>query len=253
MKTFITCLFIININIALVRSQSSMVFETNTTIEVTGSADICADVITINGSYSGDGTQCNAPLPVELLTFTASVEENRILLRWQTATEVNNYGFKIERNANLRSLSNLEGFENIGFVEGHGNSNSPKEYSFVDKTFLSGKYFYRLKQIDNDGKYEYSETIEVDLGMPKEFSLSQNFPNPFNPITTINFALPEASKVSLKVYSVIGDEVAELINEEKPAGFHHVDFNASELSSGIYFYEIIIGKFRSIRKMLLIK
>jgi len=273
MKTIITFLLMI-VTSSLNYSQSSIVFDAGTDIEVGTGADVSAGTITVNGTHSGGGTFNNGPLPVELVSFNAIIVKDKVELKWQTSTEVNNYGFEVERKAgslqsavssnpeSFRKISSNQ-FEKIGFVHGQGNSNSPKEYSFVDDAVFSGKYFYRLKQIDNDGKYEYSEAIEADLGTPKEFNLSQNYPNPFNPMTTIKFALPEASKVNLKVYSVMGEEVVELVNEEKPAGFHQVEFsarggsapggNASKLSSGIYFYEINAGKFRSIKKMLLIK
>lgn len=139
-------------------------------------------------------------------------------------------------------------------MQGNGNSNSAKEYTFTDEKISNGKYSYRLKQIDNDGKYEYSKEIEIDVDkIPTVFALAQNYPNPFNPATVISFQLPVDSKVQLKIYDVVGSEVATLVNEERPAGFHHVEFNARGLASGIYFYSLQAGEFLQIKKFVLMK
>ncbi len=144
-------------------------------------------------------------------------------------------------------------WENIGFVVGHGNSNSPKTYSFTDDSPLGGsKFQYRLKQIDTDGKYEYSDEIEVEI-IPSKFALYQNYPNPFNPSTKIKYQIPEVSFVTLKVYDVLGKEVAALVNEEKQAGNYEVEFNAINLPSGIYFYRLQTGNFVATKKMVLMK
>jgi hypothetical protein len=227
------------------------------------------------GRRNIDGT----PLPVELTSFSASVVGNTVKLNWKTETEVNNYGFDVERNTPLNPLSRGEAegrgvWEKIGFVNGNGNSNSPKSYSFTDANVLSGKYSYRLKQIDNDGQFEYSKTIEVDLGAPTKFELSQNYPNPFNPVTKIKYTIPnvtlsmssraesrdEGSLVVLKVYDVLGNEVTTLVNEEKPAGVYEVEFSSVGLASGIYFYRIAIqsdklqsGSFVETKKMIIMK
>ncbi len=202
--------------------------------------------------------QVDHNLPVELSSFSASVIGNAVKLNWKTETEVNNYGFDVERYA---LSAERQAWEKIGFVNGNGNSNSPKSYSFEDKSVLSGKYSYRLKQIDNDGQFEYSKTIEVDLAAPKKFELSQNYPNPFNPTTTIRFSLPDASLnpsqggtlVKLTVYNVLGQQVAVLVNDILEAGVHTINFNASELNSGIYIYKLEAGSFVQTRKMTLIK
>jgi hypothetical protein len=154
--------------------------------------------------------------------------------------------FEIERRQ-----ENSE-FVLIGFVEGKGTTTERQEYSYIDRSVTAGKYFYRLKQIDYDGTFEYSNEIEVDTA-PLSFSLEQNYPNPFNPITTIKFNLPEKEFVSLKVYDIIGKETAVLLNEEKPAGLHSVQFDASGLSSGTYFYKLQAGSKIITRKMLLLK
>jgi hypothetical protein len=194
-----------------------------------------------------------APLPVELISFTASVTDNRIQLHWKTATEINNFGFEVERLDSERSTTG-EVWKNIGFVEGHGNSSSEKEYDFVDKNVsLAGKYFYRLKQIDVDGTFDYSEVVEVELAAPSKFGISQNYPNPFNPITTIKYSLPKTSYITLKVYNTLGEEIAVLVNEIKEAGIYNARFDASKLSGGVYFYRIEAGGISQVKKMILLK
>jgi len=192
------------------------------------------------------------PLPVELSYFSAKVSENGINLKWRTETEVNNYGFEVERS----QMSNVNGqteWRKLGFVTGNGNSNSPKDYSFVDEKVLAGKYQYRLKQIDTDGQFEYSKTIEVNFGSPNKIELSQNYPNPFNPTTTISFSLPQSGNVTLKVYNTIGQQVAELVNGYKEAGVHTVNFSASDFNSGVYFYRLETESFSELKKMILVK
>jgi hypothetical protein len=190
------------------------------------------------------------PLPVELSSFSASIVGSSIKLNWKTETEVNNYGFEVERYA---LSAERQAWEKIGFVNGNGNSNSPKSYSFEDKNVTAGKYSYRLKQIDNDGQFEYSKAIEVDFGVPKKFELSQNYPNPFNPTTTIRFNLPEATNVKLTLFNILGQEVKTLVNESKESGVHTINFNATELNSGIYIYKLESGSFTQTRKMTLVK
>jgi len=169
------------------------------------------------------------------------------LLEWVTETEVNNYGFDIERSVGIGVWSK------IGFVNGYGNSNSPKQYLFTDEKLIGGsKFVYRLKQIDTDGQYEYSEEIEVEI-LPTEFALYQNYPNPFNPSTVIEYEVPENSFVSLKVFDLLGKELVTLVNEEKSAGSYNVKFNAGQLASGFYIYKIDAGNFTSTKKMLLLK
>jgi hypothetical protein len=197
-----------------------------------------------------NGSVYNGPLPVELSSFSASVVGNAVKLNWRTETEVNNYGFEIERYA---LSAERQAWEEIGFVNGNGNSNSPKSYFYEDKNVTAGKYSYRLKQIDNDGQFEYSKTIEVDLGAPKKFELSQNYPNPFNPTTTIRFNLPEAGNVKLTLFNILGQEIKTLVNEFKESGVHTINFDASELNSGMYIYKLEAGSFVQTRKMTLVK
>jgi len=185
--------------------------------------------------------------PVELTSFAATRIKEGVILLWETATEVNNYGFDIERSVDGRNWNKL------WFVEGHGNSNSPKSYSFVDNELISTKILYRLKQIDTDGSFEYSDVVEVLVDGQTEFKLVQNFPNPFNPSTVIRYSLPEASEVNLSVFNSLGQEVVNLINERQEAGRFNITFNASNLPSGIYYYSIRANNYYSVKKMLLLK
>ena len=189
----------------------------------------------------------NGPLPVELVSFSANLKESFVQLNWKTATEVNNYGFEVQRK-------NVSGeWKKVGFVKGNGNSNSPKHYTFSDKTVHSGKYFYRLKQIDIDGSFNYSKIVEVDVSAPVKYELSQNFPNPFNPTTVIKYSIPEDNYVTIKLYNVLGKEIGTLVNDFKQAGKYKVSFDGSNLPSGIYFYTIQSGNFRQVKKMILQK
>lgn len=190
----------------------------------------------------------DAPLPVELSSFTASVNRRDVTLNWTTATESNNSGFDIER-------SNSEGsWTKIGNVAGNGTVNTPHSYTYTDKNLNSGQYNYRLKQIDFNGNYEYFNlSNEVNVGIPTKYDLSQNYPNPFNPSTKINFDLPVDGKVSLKLFDMSGREVATLVNEVKTAGYYTISFNASNLSSGVYFYRLNAGDFTVTKKMMLVK
>ncbi|MDO8550213.1 MAG: T9SS type A sorting domain-containing protein, partial [Ignavibacteria bacterium] len=166
---------------------------------------------------------------------------------WTTATELNNSGFEIERK-----LENTN-WNKVTFVNGNGTTSSEKKYSYFDGNLTPGKYLYRLKQIDFDGSFEYSNIVEVNFEAPSKFELSQNYPNPFNPSTTISFSLPKASHVSLKVYNALGQEIAVLVNGIKEAGNHKIDFNPSNLNSGIYFYKLEAGNITQVKKMTLIK
>ena len=191
----------------------------------------------------------NAPLPVELTSFTTSVRSNTVHLNWETATEVDNYGFEVERKDNSTTWTK------IGFVEGHYTSNSPKYYNFSDKPTGTGKYSYRLKQIDNDGKFEYSPEVEVLIdNLPNGYLLEQNYPNPFNPETSIKFVLKENTKATLKVYNPMGELVATLFDGIADAGrYYDIKFSGTNLASGLYIYTLDAGKYRQTRKMILLK
>ena len=191
-------------------------------------------------------------VPVELISFCANYREKKIILTWSTATEVNNYGFEVQRLQNNESVR-LQDWETIGFIEGHGNSNSTKEYTYRDVSKLSGTVKYRLKQIDIDGSFKYSDIIKVVAESPTKFILAQNHPNPFNPTTKINFSIPKQSKVSIHVFNSLGQEMAELVNKDFSAGNHSVDFNATNFNSGIYFYTLQSANFTKTMKMILLK
>lgn len=193
------------------------------------------------------GFTASSALPVELSSFTASMTGTSVKLIWTTATEVNNYGFSAERK-----VQNEE-WKEISFIQGNGNSNSPKNYTFVDSSSLSGKIQYRLKQMDFDGKYEYSNVIEVKVETLTQFKLEQNFPNPFNPTTTISYNLPKSGLVNLVIYDVLGKEIKRLVSEYKQAGSYKINFDASALASGVYFYSLRANDFVSTKKMLLLK
>jgi hypothetical protein len=193
--------------------------------------------------------ESTAPIPVELVSFSASQNNFQIHLSWITATELNNQGFEIERKI-------FNEWEKIGFVEGNGTSIDKHYYSFSDvlNSFIGIEYiYYRLKQKDFDGTFEYSNEVEVLVSKPDNFSLKQNYPNPFNPSTKINFEIAEDSYVSLIIYDMLGNAVTTLISEELPSGRYDVDFNASELSSGTYLYKLSANDFIEVKKMILLK
>lgn len=195
-------------------------------------------------------------IPVELTNFTASVQKNSVFLKWNTATELNNKVFEIERATISNSKSEIRNLKwiDVGFVPGRGTTTEISSYSFVDENLIPGRYKYRLKQIDFDGKYKYYELDKaVEISSPIGFELAQNYPNPFNPSTTINFSIPHKGNVTLKVFDILGNEVATLINEEKPAGEYEVEFDGSILTSGIYFYQMKAGNFIQTKKMIYLK
>ena len=179
--------------------------------------------------------------------FTGQAENQKIVLNWKTASELNNNGFEIQRKDSKND------FRTIGFVQGEGTTSNPKEYFYSDYDLSSDKYLYKLKQIDFNGRYEYSNVIEIEFLSIDKFTLEQNFPNPFNPSTNIIYQLPLANEVSLKVYDVLGNEVATIVNEYKEAGRYEAQFNGSELTSGIYFYELKTGEYIENKKMILLK
>ena len=216
---------------------------------------------------SGDGA-----LPIELLSFNAVVEDNSVKLNWNTATEVNNYGFNLERRVQSATTDKNAEWETLGFIKGNGNSNSPKNYSFTDDLTLPCRQAgldhdlaldlqYRLKQIDFDGKFEFSDVVEVNIEVPSQFSLEQNYPNPFNPTTTIKYSIPAVEtghapslqRITLKVYDILGREVATLVNEQKAPGNYEVKFNGSKIASGVYIYQLKAGSFSRTKKLLLMK
>jgi hypothetical protein len=213
-------------------------------------------------------------IPVELISFTAEVVNNEVKLNWQTASEINNRGFEIERHCAISKFEfRNSNFKQIGFVQGNGTTTEFHSYTFFDKNVEPGLYQYRLKQIDFDGSFTYSDIVEAEVTAPNIFSLEQNYPNPFNPSTKIKFTIPanviasetkQSQLVTLKVYDILGNEIATLVNEEKPAGNYEVEFNTSSgirnlpagrqcLVSGIYFYQLKSGSYTETKKMILLK
>jgi hypothetical protein len=209
-------------------------------------------ILVIDGIRVGT-TWGDAPLPVELSSFTCTMNGRDIQLNWGTKTEKNSDKFVIERKTIGAS------WEAMGSVKAAVLSNSPKNYSYSDTKLQSGKYQYRLKMVDNDGSFSYSSIEAAEVAVPKDFAVSQNYPNPFNPSTKIDYQVPVDAKVILEVYNIAGQKVSELVNQEQSAGYYTVDFGASKLSSGIYIYRIVASdkatgnNFSSIKKMMLLK
>jgi photosystem II stability/assembly factor-like uncharacterized protein len=186
-------------------------------------------------------------IPVELVSFNADVWSGNVALSWSTASEVNNFGFEIQR-----SIDNTD-FLTIGFVNGYGTTTELNDYTYTDQNVTPGKYYYRLKQVDFDGTFEYSNIVEAEVVGPVDFSLNQNYPNPFNPSTVISFSIPVSDYVTIKIYDMLGNEVGVIVNEELPAGTHKAEFEIEGLSSGTYFYRMQAGSFVQSKKMTLIK
>jgi Secretion system C-terminal sorting domain len=222
---------------------------------------ISADGLTMTGTAYPPSGGSNAyvvkfenPTPVELTSFTANYENEKVMLNWITASEVNNRGFEVERK------DQTSGWNNIGFVSGNGTITRSNSYNFTDDSVVSNKYSYRLKQIDLNGTFKYSNVIEVNTNIINEFMLNQNYPNPFNPTTKINFSIPRTSNVKLIVYNTLGEKVATLIDGVKNEGSYETSFNGAGLASGIYVYRLEAqyvngqsGSFISSKKMILIK
>jgi len=208
--------------------------------QYSASQNITVDGIRVSTSWSD-------VVPVELTSFNAIARNNSVLLNWSTASELNNSGFAIERK---QENSN---WNRIAFVDGNGTTTSPNKYSYADANLSAGKYLYRLKQIDFDGSYEYSNIAEANIELPTKFELSQNYPNPFNPNTVIAYSLPQTSHVTLRIYNALGQEISTLVNGIVEAGNHNVDFNAALLSSGIYYYRLETNGLISMKKMMLLK
>ncbi len=196
-------------------------------------------------------------LPVELTLFTTTIKLNNVILNWRTETEINNLGFEIERKVPSSSSQNGidSGWVKIGFVPGHGTTTDPQEYFFLDDISMisSTTLSYRLKQVDFDGSYDYSDVVLVENISPGDFELKQNYPNPFNPSTSIQYAVGNQQLIVLKVYDALGVEIATLVNEEKPAGTYEIIFDAQVLTSGVYFYTLYAGSFIETKKMILLR
>jgi len=244
-------------------AQTSWVQEEISLAGLTSSQNKLRFELRTDGSITKDGWYVDdisiyvfAVVPVELSSFTATALNNSVELKWVTSSELNNSGFEIQR----KTLGDNSQWTKIGFVQGSGSTNEPVTYSFTDKNPERGINLYRLKQIDFDGSYKIFNSVAVNFNLPVKFALEQNYPNPFNPSTRIQYAvgnLPDGKSgsqlVQLKVYDVLGNEVATLVNEEKQPGVYEVEFNASGLSSGMYFYKLQFGSQTITKKMLLAK
>jgi hypothetical protein len=208
--------------------------------------DIDGDTRHVQFPYMGCD-EASIPLPVELASFSANVVSGNVHLQWITASETNNHGFEVQRSSGSE-------FVTIGFVQGAGTTTETRSYSFIDKNVGNGVNSYRLKQVDLDGSYSYSNVIEVDVEVPLSFNLYQNYPNPFNPATTINYEIASPVNVNLIVYSILGEQVMVLVdNQLREPGVYSVNFDASSLASGTYIYRIQAGDFVQTKKMILAK
>ena len=288
-------------DIFIIKASSTLTINTNSTVALTGGAVwsnvfwyvgtsatiysgttfngiiLAVSSITLNASatlvtsqllaHTGALTINSNVLPVELTSFTAALSNSAVELNWNTATEVNNYGFEVQRSqtSNAKSETQNYNWTKVGFVKGAGNSNSPKNYFFVDNTVSYGSYAYRLKQLDNDGKYKYSDVIEVSAiggsasggnagNISNGFILNQNYPNPFNPSTQIQFGVSKNTYATLTIFNVLGEKVSTLFNGNVVAGqVYNVTFNGNNLASGIYYYKLQTNEKTEVKKMLLMK
>lgn len=222
-------------------------------IQTSGNVTLGSYTITIQGTGPGGAPPVHRRtitldviVPVELTSFAAASDKNDVILTWNTATELNNQGFEIQRKITGE-------FERVGFVEGKGTTTEAQNYLFRDKDLLSGNYTYRLKQTDFDGSFAYSDEVEIEISQPNVFYLGQNYPNPFNPSTNIKYSIPADGNVTLKIYDILGEEVSTLVNEFQQAGTFDVVFDGSNLSSGVYYYQLTSGELTSTKKMMLTK
>ena len=222
-------------------------------IQTSGNVTLGSYTITIQGTGPGGAPPVHRRtitldviVPVELTSFAAASDKNDVILTWNTATELNNQGFEIQRKITGE-------FERVGFVEGRGTTTEAQNYLFRDKDLLSGNYTYRLKQTDFDGSFAYSDEVEIEISQPNVFYLGQNYPNPFNPSTNIKYSIPADGNVTLKMYDILGEEVSTLVNEYQQAGTFDVVFDGSNLSSGVYYYQLTSGELTSTKKMMLTK
>jgi hypothetical protein len=187
-------------------------------------------------------------IPVELTSFNAYADNSDIILNWQTSTEINNRGFEI-----YRSQDNKD-FNQIAFVTGHGTTTQKQNYSFLDKGLKSGNYSYKLVQMDFNGTINELKIVNLKINSQSiEFSLKQNFPNPFNPTTVIGWQSPVDGRQTLKIYDILGKEISTLVDEFKPAGSYEIKFDANNLPSGVYMYRLSAGPFIQIKKMILMR
>ncbi len=197
--------------------------------------------------------EINNAVPVEFISFKGICVRDDVVLNWSTATETNNKGFEILRKKTSLPEGIQKGWTKAGFINGKGTNTERNSYSFLDKRIPLGDYLYMLKQIDFDGTYSCSKEIEVSMTAPSGFLLAQNYPNPFNPTTTISYRLPVKGFVRIKIFNALGKEVVSLVKEEQPAGSYSVRFEANNLPSGIYIYQLQVNDYIGSRQMMLLK
>jgi hypothetical protein len=209
--------------------------------------------VTSNGTYTNPSNQ---QLPIQLVSFNVNVlSSDGVELLWSTASEINNYGFYVQRSADAKTFTTLPG----SFQPGHGTTIEHHDYSYTDATAGDVQYFYRLEQVDRDGTITYSESKEaggttgVKEQKPTEFALQQNYPNPFNPTSVIEYSLPSSSHVLLELYNLLGQKIATLVNDVKAPGFYQVQVDGANLASGVYIYRLTAGQKTFVRKMALVK
>jgi len=191
-------------------------------------------------------------VPVELATFEIILINGNVELKWTTVSESNNYGFEIQRSTDKIN------FRKIGFLDGSGTTTSPRYYIFVDNTVRSGRYYYRLKQIDTDGAFEYSNILEINAANPETISLKQNYPNPFNLQTIIRYQIPDKSHVTLELFNLLGQKVCTLVNKVQEENAYTYIWNGKDnsgklLESGVYIYKLTAGNTMCCRKLILLK
>jgi hypothetical protein len=216
----------------------------------------------LTGSCTWTLGEASAPLPIQLVSFTGSAVNGSagVRLTWSTASEINNYGFYVQRSEFATSgFTDLPG----GFIAGHGTSLSARQYEWIDRTPLPGTNYYRLKQVDLDGSFSVTEPLKVvqdaatsgpDGRQPAAFSLAQNYPNPFNPATRITFTVEKPGFATLKVYNILGDEIATLYEGMAQSGTeYNVAFDGGNVANGAYFYRLVSGDRTSLKKMVLVK
>lgn len=244
-------------SVTIGQTHSDITYSTGTSLEVQTGADVCANNIYINGVWAGGGSICTGALPVSLSSFTHSTNKRTVTLMWVTEWELNNSGFEVERTP-LKAEGGKDEWQKIVFVPGKGTTNTANGYMYKDENLKTGKYKFRLKQIDLSGNYEYYELQdEVSIAPPGKFDIGQNYPNPGNPNTKINFEMPVNGKVHIVVYDILGREVVTLLNEDREADYYTVEFNGSNIASGVYFYRIYAEgegqKFTKTMKMIIVK
>jgi hypothetical protein len=227
----------------------SLVVNSNSGAMMVGGGFTTVDGLSVNANSVAKFTDSDNPLPVQMASFTVTADRFGAALRWSTATETNTDRFEIER----REVNSQ--FTRVGFVAGAGTSSSLREYTFADRRLTAGRYAYRIKQIDKDGLFKYTHTVEIEVGSaPKAFTLNQNYPNPFNPSTTLEFTFEQNGIATVKVYNMLGQQVATVFDQVAEAGrIYQARFNASRFTSGVYMSVLESGGKRLFRKMLLVK